>query len=195
MLLSNGRNLLRRGGVAGLLAALSLFALCSSQAAQAQLPSGLSAFGGFLKVGGYYLTSSSGTRAIGTPKFLDEAAYYTRPAHIGGLTIAGGAETISATDHFLPFTGGNDFSLIGGSVRISTPRRTGNLRPYLSAGYFLGHLRSEDLGIDRAQLIPSMSLGVEYPISRSATLSASYRISGQIDGINLDGFGISVRFF
>ena len=174
--------------------ALSVGALCVPQTAEAQ-GGGLQSLGGFLKAGGYYLTSASGTRAIGTPKFLNEAGYYVRPAHFGAITLTAGIETMSARDHFLPFTGGNDFSLIGGSVRVSTERRMRQLRPYVSAGYFLGHVRSENLAIDKSQLIPSLSAGVELPLSRTATLSASYRISTAISGLNMDGFGISLRLY
>lgn len=151
--------------------------------------------GGFVSVGGYFLTSSSGRNAIGGTKFFSDTALYVRPAHKGPLLITGGVEIVSANDHFFPFSGGDEFSLIGPSFRVTTQRVQGRLRPYVSAGLFAGRVRSEQLGFDRTDFTPSASLGVDWPFARYFTLSAGYRISKDIHGANLDGFNVSLRVF
>jgi len=173
------------------LAALGLFSLTAPAQAQT-LPGEVV---GLLNTGVYFVTGGSGRNAIGSTKFYNEGHFYTRPAHLGALLLTGGVESMEASDHFLPFTGGNDYSLIGLSARLSTPHKIGRLQPYVSVGYFVGNLRSVDLDIDQTRIIPSASIGVDYPISRILSLTASYRVSEHIAGINTDGFGISLRLF
>src|SRR5882724_728715 len=61
--------------------------------------------GEFLGISGYWFTSSSATRALGTPKFGGGGTtFYVRPAHRSHLLITGGIELSGASDHWLPFT-------------------------------------------------------------------------------------------
>lgn len=179
--------------IAGLALLLSLGALSATRAANAQ--STLNLLGGFFTLGGYYPAASSGVNAIGTPKFFDEGAYYTRPRSMGEFQIAGGIETMDARDHFFPFTGGNEFSLIGLSATLSTKHTKKGIFPFVSAGYFVAYLRSENLSISTTTLVPSMSFGIVVPIYKSIKLTASYRLTPDISGVNTNGFGISLRLF
>ena len=149
---------------------------------------------GFFNTGGYVLTGNGKSSAnFGSPKFYNDVTFYGHAKHIGGLELSGGAETLTLSDHFVPFTGGNEFDLLGGSVMLSTPREGGKLRAYVNAGMFYGRLRSVNLGFDRSQFTPSGSVGVEYPFTGHFSLEASYRISGQIRGISTDGFSFSLK--
>ena len=40
---------------------------------------------GFFSVGGYYFTSSSATRALGTPKFYGDTQLFVKPKHFPAL--------------------------------------------------------------------------------------------------------------
>src|SRR5690349_7871435 len=79
-----------------------LLALASPYTAQAQenhsTDSILRAIAGeFLSVGGYWFTSSSATRALGTPKFGGGGTtFYVRPAHRSHLLITGGIDLVGA---------------------------------------------------------------------------------------------------
>ena len=74
----------------------------------------------FIGFGGYWFTDGSATRVLGTPKFGGGSTrLYVRPAHRSHLLIDGGVELTGASDHWLPFSGGNSFSLTGASVRVS----------------------------------------------------------------------------
>lgn len=151
--------------------------------------------GGLLSVGGYYFTGSRATQAVGTPKFATDSQLFVRPKQLGGITLTGGVEIISADDHLLPFQGGNSFELIGPAFKVSTPRVVGKIRPFLSGGLFYGRLRSVSQGFDRSNFTPSVSLGVEYPVARYVTLYSSYRVNQQIHGINTDGVSVGVKVF
>jgi len=182
----------------GLAIGLACAALVTPTRAQAQHAAGdvvLHEAFGFLNTGGYFFTAGSAQHALGNPKFYSAGTFYVRPKNYGRWTLTGGVETMGASDHFFPFMGGNEFSLIGASFRISTPRHMGRVSPFFSAGVFAGHIRSEDLNIKTTHIIPSMAIGVQYPISKIFSLSASYRISPDIAGINTDGFSISLRIF
>jgi hypothetical protein len=149
----------------------------------------------FLGVGGYWFTDASATRALGTPKFGGDTTFYVRPAHRGPLQITGGVEIAGATDHWLPFSGGNEFDLTGPSFRISTERKVGRFSPFLSGGLFAGHIRSEREHFDTTSFVPSMAVGVAYKAHRYVTISARYRISGNIGHVNTDGFNLSLSVF
>jgi hypothetical protein len=151
--------------------------------------------GGFLKIGGYFLTDGAADRALGSPKFYSEAGFFARPKKYGSLWLTGGVEIFSASDHLLPFTGGNQFQFYGGVVRLSTPRAMNRVRGILTAGLYIGHVRSERLDFDVARFSPSLYVGAEYPFARYFTLSAGYRVSQDIEGINLDGFSIALKLF
>lgn len=148
----------------------------------------------FFNTGGYFLTGNGKDSALfGSPKFYNDVTFYARPKHIGGLELSAGAETLTLSDHFVPFTGGNEYDLLGGSVSLSTPRGAGKLRAYVSGGLFYGRLRSVNQGFDQSQFTPSGSVGVEYPLNTNFSLEASYRISGQIRGVSTDGFSFSLK--
>ncbi len=172
--------------------------LCKSPAslgaAGSKTGSGLSQLLGFFNTGGYFLTGNGKGAAFGSPKFYNDGKFYSRPKRFGALQIEGGAETLTLSDHFIPFTGGNEFDLLGGSVSLTTTRQIGKPRVFVSAGVFLGRLRSVNLNFDRSAFTPSGSVGVEYPFSQAISFDASYRISQKINGISTDGFGVSLRF-
>lgn len=181
----------------GLVLGIAVMALAASAAAQgqAQVSPVLKQAVGFINTGGYFLTDSGSNSAFGSPKFYNQGAYYARPKHFGNITLTGGVETVTVSDHILPFSGGNEYDLLGPGFRISTTRYVGHIQPFFSGGAFYGRLRSVNRGFDRSAFTPSMSFGIEYPISRDFTLSASYRLSQHINGVNTDGFGVSLRIF
>ena len=186
----------RRAGLFGAAVALGLIAPISAAQAQAQNPgAGLAKTAlGFLSTGGYFITGSA-RHAIGSTKFYSEGAFYVRPKHIGALSITGGVELIGASDHFFPFSGGDYFNLVGPSVRVTTSQDYHGIRPYVSAGAFYGQLRSTQLGFDRSAFTPSISFGADWKFSKALTLSASYRVSQEINGFNTDGFGLYLKIF
>ncbi len=151
-------------------------------------------FLGFFNTGGYVLTGNGKSSALfGSPKFYNNVTFYSHAKRVGGFEIAGGAETMLLSDHFVPFTGGNEYDLLGGSASISTPRALHQPRLYVSGGLFYGRLRSVNQGFDHSQFIPSGAIGVEYPLSAYFSLDATYRVSQNIKGINTDGFSFSLR--
>lgn len=152
---------------------------------------------GFLNVGGYYFTGSKATSTLGTPKFYNDSQIFVRPKHLRGLELTGGLEVVSAGDHFFPFQGGNDFSLIGPAFRVSTPRALNRIRPFVTGGLFLGRARSFTATpqFTRNNFAPSISGGVEFPFTRYTTLYAAYRVTQEIHSINTDGVSVGLRFF
>jgi len=151
---------------------------------------------GFFNTGAYFVTGNGKSdNVFGSPKFYNNALIHARPKHIGALELSAGAETLLLSDHFVPFTGGNEYDLLGGSVMLSTSRGADNrnLRFYVTAGLFYGRLRSVQQGFDRSAFVPSGSVGAEYPFASHFSLDASYRISGDINGVNTDGFSVSVK--
>lgn len=149
---------------------------------------------GFFNTGGYILTGNGKSSALfGSPKFYNDATFYSHPKRIGGLEIAGGAETMLLSDHFVPFTGGNEYDLLGASASLSTPRVLHQPRFYISGGLFYGRLRSVNQGFDRSKFIPSGSVGVEFPLSPYFSLEGTYRVSQSINGISTDGFSFSLK--
>ena len=169
-------------------------ALACSRPAQAQDP-GLRALGAFLSIGGYFVQSASANRAIGTPKFYTEAAFFTRPARFGSLRLSGGAEFLGGADHFLFFGGGSGFQSYGGAFRLTTPRLMNRVRPVLIGGLYITEVESTRLNFDVARFSPSLYLGLEFPFARYFTLSAGYRVSQFVEGVNLDGFSLALKFF
>lgn len=149
---------------------------------------------GFLNTGGYFF--SGNTTALGSPKFYRAGGFYVKPKHVGGVfSITGGIETVSASDHFFPFTGGNEFSLLGPSGRVTASLAGGRLKPFVTGGLFAGRVRSVNLGFDRTQFTPSASFGLEAPLGKYVSIQASYRITQKINGVDTSGFGIDVKLF
>ena len=164
-------------------------------AVRAQSPSIVKTIAGYLNTGGYFFTGNAGSsNSLGTPKFFNASGYYTRPKHIGEFAISGGLENVNAGDHFLPFSGGNEFNLFGPAGRVAVKIPGSHFTPFLTAGLFLGRIRSENLGFDVTQFTPSGSVGLEYAVAKDLKLQASYRVSQNINRVNTNGFGISLRF-
>jgi hypothetical protein len=181
-----------------LLAALGTLSACAAGAQQTITGDkiGRLIISEFAGVSGYWFTDATATRALGTPKFGGDAIFYVRPAHRSNMEITGGLELAGASDHWLPFTGGNSFSLTGGSVQISGEHgRVGRLVPYVRAGLFAGNVHSERQHFDTTVFAPSMSFGAEIKVHRYVTISAKYRISGDIGHVNTDGFSAGIHIF
>ncbi len=188
------RRIVRSGLLSGVL--LAILCLISRPSAQAQAQDvGLRTLGRFLSVGGYFFTDSTGRGALGTPKFYTQTRFYSRPVGVGGFVVSGGAEIISASDHFLPFSGGNEFRLIGVSGRISLPRSTNNIRPYISGGLFAETIKSDRLSFNKTEFAPSIALGVETKLGKIFTISADYRFSKKINGVSADGLSVYLRVY
>lgn len=152
--------------------------------------------GSFLSNGAFFFTSSSGRDAFGSVQFYNETAIYGRPLRLKNkLELSGGFEIVNVSDKLFPFTGGNQFSLFGPSFRVTTKRVLGQVRPYFSAGLFVGNLQSDRVNVNTTDFTPSLSLGVEWPFARYFTLTAGYRLTEEIGGINTDGFMVTLRIF
>lgn len=155
----------------------------------------LKTLGSFLSVGAYFPTASTGRAALGDAKFHSDSTFFTRPKAFGPIRLTGGLEYMSAGDHLLPFSGGSQLSLLGPAASISTIRLPGRIRPYLTAGLFAGRLRSERLHFDRTDFTPSAAVGLEYPFARYFTLTASYRLTERIHGVDTSGFSVGIKIF
>ncbi len=179
----------------GSLVALSLIGISAPQQAQAQVTTGPQRLlGALLSTGGYWFTSASATRALGTPKFYNQQALHGRSAALGGFRVTGGFEFIQINDHFFPFTSGNSLSYYGMSARATTPS-VSKFRPYATVGLYVAVLDSKQLAYSSTALVPSLAIGAEYKINNYVRLAFDYRVSGQIGNVNTDGFSISVRIF
>jgi hypothetical protein len=186
-------------GFVGLSAAVALGLATLAPAARAQdatsSGSGIAKSAlGFLSTGGYFITGNA-SHAIGSTKFYTQGAFYVKPRHIGNIALTGGVEIVGASDHFLPFQGGDYFNLLGPAFRVTTSKTYHGFQPYVTGGLFYGQLRSVQLGFDKSAFTPSASLGVDYKLTRNLSVSASYRVSQQINGFNTDGFGLFLRLF
>jgi hypothetical protein len=181
-----------------LISASALFwcvlALMPMRAAQAQSKVLREVVHQFVGLSGYWFTDSSADRALGNPRFGGDSTFYVRPARCGHLLITGGLELVSASDHWF-IGGGNEFSLTGMSFRVSGERKPHRLVPFVTAGLFAGHIRSERLNFSETKLVPSMAIGAEIKLNSYITLTARYRISGHIAGVNTDGFSLSLKLF
>ena len=154
--------------------------------------------GSFLSTGGYFLTDSTGQAALGDAKFLSYAVLYGRPRHYDYLRLSGGFEFFNLSDHFFPFTGGNDFTMTGPSFRISTNLRRSPWTAFLSGGLYLASIRSDRFvpgGISRSDFTPGLTVGIDWKVGRYVSLSAGYRMNERLAGINTDGFMLLLRFF
>src|SRR5579859_4412624 len=134
-------------------------------------------------VGGYWFTDSTAFRALGSPKFGGTTRFFVRPARRGVMEITGGLEIASASDHWLPFSGGNSFSLIGPAFRIRTTPHLNRLSPYFEAGVFYGELNSKRENFNAYNIVPSAAVGVEFRFARYLSLTASYRVSGAVGDV------------
>jgi hypothetical protein len=157
---------------------------------------GLRILGNLLSNGGYFPSTAEGRSALGASKFYNEIRWYGRPRHLGSVNISGGAQIMTTSDSLLPFVSNqNEFSLFGGGVRVQTPRTSLRPSPYIGMGMYVGRLRSQKLGFDTTQVIPSGEFGIDFPIGRWVTLTAGYRMSQRIRGVNTDGWILNLRVF
>lgn len=190
------KNATRVTAFMGGLIALSLMGISAPQQAAAQAapstPERL--LGALLSTGGYWFTSSSATRALGTPKFYNQQAILGHSASLGNFRVSGGLEFISINDHFFPFTGGNSFGLYGFSGRFTTPT-VSKFRPYVTAGLYYGTLHSVNLGASKNEFVPSFAIGAEWKYNQYVRFALDYRVSGKVGGVNTDGLSLSVRIF
>ena len=177
--------------IAAMLMAACLL-LCRPACAQS---STVRTLAGFVGVGGYLFTSGSADRALGSPKFYSATSFFVRPARYGDLELSGGVQAIGASDHFLPFSGGNFVDWYGAAFRLSTRRHMNRVRGIFTGGLYLARIRSERFGFDVARFAPSLYVGAEYPFARYFTLSAGYRVSQDVHGVNLDGFSLALKLF
>jgi len=129
--------------IAAMLMAACLLLCCP---ARAQSPT-VRTLASFFGIGGYFFTSGSAARALGSPKFYTDASFFVRPVRYGDLELSGGVHIISASDHFLPFTGGNFVDWYGAAFRLSTRRHMNRARGIFIGGFYLGRVRSERLGL------------------------------------------------
>ncbi len=161
---------------------------------RAQSPA-LKAIGSFLSPGAYFFSASSARSALGSTKFYGETRFYGKKAHRWNIAISGGLEIISASDHYLPFTSGNDFSMVGPSFRITTANDKSAIHPYFTAGAFAGHIRSEAKLLDTTQFVPAAALGVDWKFARYFSLGAAYHLNGSIGHIDTNGFSLMLNIF
>ena len=175
--------------MSALMGAVFLPAVCGAQSPAAKI------IGGYLSPGAYFFSASSARSALGPTKFYDETRFYAKKAHRWNMAISGGIEILSASDHYLPFTSGNDFSLFGASFRVTTADDKRVIHPYFSAGVFVGHIRSEALALDTTQLVPAAAIGVDWKFARYFTLGAAYHLNGNIGHIDTNGFSIMLKIF
>ena len=148
----------------------------------------------FIGLGGYWFTSSSAKNALGSPKFGGTTTLFVKPAHRQGWLVTGGIELFGASDHWL-IGGGNSFDLTGLSFKIYKKPELNKLAPRMTAGIFSGHIKSVREDFSETKIVPSMEAGADYKFHRYMTLSARYRVSGHIAGINTDGFLVTLKFF
>lgn len=174
---------------------VTLIALGSPTAAHAQSDAARGIVRQFVGISGYWFTDSTAKSALGTPKFAGDTVLHFRPAHRAGMLISGGAEFVSASDHWQPFSGGNSFSLSGASFRISGERVPGRVLPFVTGGIFEGHINSEIQNFREDKIVPSVAVGAEYKVLRYLTVTARYRASGHMRGVNTDGFSLGLKLF
>lgn len=164
-------------------------AVCGAQTPAAKI------LGGFFSPGAYFFSASSARSALGSTKFYGDTRFYSKPAHRWSTSISGGIEIITASDHYLPFSSGNDFSLFGASFRVTTADKKSAVHPYFTAGIFSGHIRSEVKALNTTQFVPAAAIGVDWKFARYFTLGAAYHVNGSIGHINTNGFSIMLKIF
>ncbi len=150
----------------------------------------------FVGVGGYWYSDGSAIHALGSPKFGGTTSIFVKPAHRFGAEIDGGIDLFGAGDHWLIGGGHNTFDLYGLAGRIRAPRENNRISPYLTAGLYVGHIKSSIMGFSETKWpIPSANFGAEYKFARYFTIKAGYRVSGKIHGVDTNGFNLSLKFF
>ncbi|NLC59305.1 MAG: hypothetical protein GX774_20900 [Armatimonadetes bacterium] len=188
----SARSLPRLGRV-GLLLVLTATTLLGAAPARAQVGDTVNVVN-LLIPGAYFLTSGSGRDALQSTLYYREAEFFRHGLGIGIAGVSGGVKVISAGSQLLPFSGSDQLLLIGPSVTVSTARVAG-WRPHASIGLFAGRVKSDQRGIDRWDFTPSLAVGVSYSFARLVTLTAEYRVTEEIGGINTDGVALRLSLF
>lgn len=168
---------------------LAAAALCAPAPAHAQVREWLN----LLMPGGYFLTSGPARSALGNPKFYSESQVLGGGIDTGVVGLQVGVRVISATSSYFPFTGGNQFELIGPSARVTTLGVSG-IRPFVTGGLYVGHVKSNRQNIDKWEFAPGGAVGVEVPVAKLFKLTAQYHTNARIAGVDTDGFSLSLRF-
>lgn len=163
-------------------------AACSPKQAQAD-----GKIGSLAIPGAFFATSSEAREALGSTLYYRETTMAEHSLGLYAVGVSGGIDVINATNHFVPYTGGNSLTLIGPGVRCYTEK--GILRPFAWAGLYAGNLKSETRGIDKWGVTPSATVGMDLVFSRALVLRAQYRFSSQLGGINTNGASLILRVF
>ncbi|NLB97542.1 MAG: hypothetical protein GX785_17760, partial [Armatimonadetes bacterium] len=71
----------------------------------------------------------------------------------------------------------------------------GRFRPFASAGLFAGYIKSDRRNISKWDFTPSIAAGVQLGLARFISLTASYRITEELAGIDTDGFSLRLSLF
>lgn len=150
--------------------------------------------GNFLVPGGYFFTSDTARSTLDDALWYREADFVRYGLGVGVAGVSFTLKAINASSEIAPFTGSTQFSLFGPSVQVwTTP--IGRLRPFASAGFFAGHIKSDRLGISDWDFTPSVAAGVQMSLARFLTLTASYRITEELAGVDTDGLALSLSLF
>ena len=147
-------------------------------------------------VGGYWFTSDSAVDALGTPKFVGHTSFFGKPAHRGGFKISGGYHEVSIKDHWQPFSGGNKFKLQGVALRvIKEKEHRSDLVPFVNLGVYYGKVDSDRMNFTANRIVPSMAIGLEKEVMRYVRLSAGFRFTDSVGGVNTSGGYVSLSLF
>lgn len=147
-------------------------------------------------VGGYWFSSGSATTALGTPKFVGNSTFFVKPAHRNGYLVTAGYQDVSIKDHWQPYSGGNRMTLTGAAFKITTEKKDRySLVPFINGGIFQGHINSEILNMKADKIVPSIAFGVEKEVVRYVKVSAGFRWTGKIKGVDTSGGYVSIGLF
>jgi len=139
-----------------------------------------------------FVTSSSGKSALGKTLWYSQAALYQRQMGYGATNMKLRIDYISLNEDFLPFTSGDGVRLIGPSLRWQSANPTNpKAQPYITMGLYAGYIHAPY--VSKWGFAPSASVGVDFALGKSYTLTLDYRTTKTIEGISPDGIGLSIR--
>jgi len=150
--------------------------------------------GSFLVPGGYFFTSDAARDALDDVLWYHEADFIRYGLGVGVAGVAFTLKGINASSEFTPFSGNTQFTLLGPSVQVWTAP-IGRFRPFASAGLFAGYIKSDRRNISKWDFTPSIAAGVQLGLARFISLTASYRITEELAGIDTDGFSLRLSLF
>jgi opacity protein-like surface antigen len=149
---------------------------------------------GFAIPGAYFPAGAEARDALGNVLYYREGTLFGFALPLVAARVSAGVDLVSASTRFVPFTGGDEFALIGPGLRVAlTP--PGRFRPFASVGAYAGHLRSDGRDINTWKFTPSATAGLDIRLTTALWLRAQYRVSEEIGGVSTDGFAVSVRLF